>query len=53
MTAYSENREELEQTAQGIQKNIERARQGGIDPSQIAVIYIFDGIDRVNNDQKD
>ncbi|KRX06299.1 HIT-like domain [Pseudocohnilembus persalinus] len=51
VTAYNEGNDQLELTLQGIKKNLSYFKKQGIDPSEILVTVIFDGISKINDSQ--
>ncbi|KRW98488.1 hypothetical protein PPERSA_03319 [Pseudocohnilembus persalinus] len=54
VSATDEGNDKLDLTMKGIQNNMKHFQKQGIQPNEILVIVIFDGIDKINNnlDQK-
>jgi hypothetical protein len=48
VTVYNETADELAETLNGIAENAERFFDNGIDPRELAVVIVFDGIKAIH-----
>ena len=51
VTVYNETRDQLERTLDGLIKGITYFQQVKIKAHEIVVVVIFDGMDKLNNDE--